>query len=334
MNENESKNGDNKSCLNSISFTMISILLFIFELIALIMSILCLVMVNWSFLKNFIKVLNIISLVIIILIIIINFFIFIKIKNVKHNIVKNYRKRMCLTFLLLLIYLIIIIFHIYNAIYLSKKLHDINDPEYEGRRRVLDNKPKKYDDIPLEQFIIAGFCPAIISVLNSLCIIFCVIFRKKMIITYRIMKLSDDEDKNKDVVMHKHISRHKQSPRKVRKYPAEMIINETNKKELVKSRSRRGSVTMRVNTYKEGERIPKRQSNKSLVNNQINTLDTKESFINDLGENKGYKYKNSKFRSTKVLRVSKNYINENGNEDEIDNKNNNNNNNDVIIEID
>ena len=239
---------------------------------------------------------------------------------------------MCLTFLLLLVYFIIIIFHIYNVIYLSKKLHIINDPVYEGRRRVLDNEPKKYDDIPLRQYIIAGFCPAIISVLNLLCIIFCVLFRKKMIITYRIMKLSDDEDKNKDVVMHKHISRHKQSPRKVRKYSAEMIINETSKKELVKSRSRRGSVTMRVNTYKEGERIPKRQSNKSLVNNQINTLDTKESFINDLGENKGYKYKNSKFRSTKVLRVSKNYINENGNEDENDNKNNNNN--DVIIELD
>ena len=143
------------------------------------------------------------------------------------------------------------------------------------------------------------------------------------------MKLSDDEDKNKDVAMHKRKSRLKPSSKTLRKYSAEMIINETNKKELVKSRSRRGSVTMRVNTYNKGERIPKRQSNKSLVNNQINTLDTKESFINDLGENKGYKYKNSKFRSTKVLRVSKNYINENGNEDENDNKNNNNN--DVII---
>ena len=147
------------------------------------------------------------------------------------------------------------------------------------------------------------------------------------------MKLSDDEDKNKDVAMHKRKSRLKRSSKTLRKYSAEMIINETNKKELVKSRSRRGSVTMRVNTYNKGERIPKRQSYKSLVNNnQINTLDTKESFINDLGENKGYKYKNSKFRSTKVLRVSKNYINENGNEDENDNKNNNNN--DVIIELD
>ena len=104
--------------------------------------------------------------------------------------------------------------------------------------------------------------------------------------------------------------------------------------ESPKSKSRRNSVTMRANTFDEGAKTPKRQSSKSRVNNQINTLDTKESFINDLGENKGYKYKNSKFRSTKVLRVSKNYINENGNEDEIDNKNNNNNNNDVIIEID
>ena len=148
------------------------------------------------------------------------------------------------------------------------------------------------------------------------------------------MRLSDDENKDKDIVMHKHKSRHKQSPRKVRIYPAEMIINETNKKELVKSRSRRGSVTMRVNTYKEGERIPKRQSNKSLVNNnQINTLDTKESFINELGENKGYKHKKSKFHNTRVSRLSKQYINEINNEDENDNKNNNNNNNNVILKL-
>ena len=333
MYENENKNGDNKSCLNSISFTMISILLFIFELISLIMSILCLVMINWSFLKNFIKVLNIISLVIIVLIIIINFFIFIKIKNVKHNIVKNYRKRMCLTFLLLLVYFIIIIFHIYNAIYLSKKLHIINDPVYEGRRRVLDNEPKKYDDIPLGQFIIAGFCPAIISVLNLLCIIFCVLFRKKMIITYRIMRLSDDENKDKDIVMHKHKSRHKQSPRKVRRFSSELVPSQNNMSESAKSKSRRNSVTMRANTFDEGARTPKRQSSKSRVNNQINTLDTKESFINELGENKGYKYKKSKFHNTRVSRLSKQYINEINNEDENDNKNNNNNNNNVILKL-
>lgn len=92
------------------------------------------VIVNWDFLKNFIKVLNIISLILIALIVIINFLLFLKLKNVKYDIIKNYKTQMCLSFFLLLIYLLIIIFNIYNSIYLSKQLHIIDDPEYTGKK--------------------------------------------------------------------------------------------------------------------------------------------------------------------------------------------------------
>ena len=65
---NKNFNDDNKikKCLNSISFTVIGVFIIIFELVSLLMSILCIVMIDWNFLKNFIKILNIISLAIII----------------------------------------------------------------------------------------------------------------------------------------------------------------------------------------------------------------------------------------------------------------------------
>ena len=120
---NKNLNDDNKikKCLNSISFTGIGVFIIIFELISLLMSILCIVMIDWNFLKHFIKILNIISLAIIIFIIVINACIFVYIKNEQLNIVKNFRKRMCLSFFLIIIYFIIITFNIYNSIYLSNK---------------------------------------------------------------------------------------------------------------------------------------------------------------------------------------------------------------------
>ena len=71
MEENLNKDEEN-SCLDSASFVMLGLFIIIFELISLIMSILCLVIINWDLLKSFIRILNIISLVIIILAIIIN----------------------------------------------------------------------------------------------------------------------------------------------------------------------------------------------------------------------------------------------------------------------
>ena len=218
------------------------------------MSILCLVIVNWDFLKNFIKVLNIISLILIALIVIINFLLFLKLKNVKYNIIKNYKTQMCLSFFVLLIYLLIIIFNIYNSIYLSKQLHIIDDPEYTGKKNdqnYKDYNENKYLDIPLKQFIIAGFFPSIISVLNILCTIFCIAFRKKMILTYNKMLSTKEDNKNNEVIMYRHKPKHRysykgntrrNSTEKRRKTNEE---NENIQKELNKIKIRHNSVTMK-----------------------------------------------------------------------------------------
>ena len=143
MNKNQN-NIKNDNCLNSIPFNIIGIFIIIFESISLIMSILCLVLTSWNFLKNFIKILNIISLAIISLIIIINTILFIKIKNNRYDIRKNFNYRMHMSSLLFLLYIIIIIFNIYNSIYLSIRLHIADFPEYGGRKRdqnYIDNHP-------------------------------------------------------------------------------------------------------------------------------------------------------------------------------------------------
>ena len=68
----------------------------------------------------------------------------------------------------------------YNSIYLSNKLKIADDPENGGKEQnYVDSHPNEFGDVPLKQFIIAGFSPSIISVLNVICIILCVIFRKK-----------------------------------------------------------------------------------------------------------------------------------------------------------
>ena len=55
---NDKHANKNKNCLNSISFAVIGVFIIIFESISLVMSILCVAIINWHFLKNFIKILN------------------------------------------------------------------------------------------------------------------------------------------------------------------------------------------------------------------------------------------------------------------------------------
>ena len=230
MNKNQN-NIKNDNCLNSIPFNIIGIFIIIFESISLIMSILCLVLTSWNFLKHFIKILNIISLAIISLIIIINTILFLKIKNQRYDIRKNYNNRMCISLLLFLLYIIIIIFNIYNSIYLSIRLHIADFPEYGGRKRdqnYIDNHPNEFGFIPLKQFIIVGLCPSIISVLNLVCFILCFVFRKKMILTYNNMLFSVDNNEINEVKIvqknrnnHKHINRN----RKTRKYSIDLRNN-------------------------------------------------------------------------------------------------------------
>ncbi len=59
MKEDKIKNNE-YNCLTSTSFKTLGIFTIIFELVSLIMSIICLVKITWDFLKNFTKILNII----------------------------------------------------------------------------------------------------------------------------------------------------------------------------------------------------------------------------------------------------------------------------------
>ena len=68
----------------------------------------------------------------------------------------------------------------YKIRYLSNKLKIADDPENGGKdQNYVDTHPNEFGDVPLKQFIIAGFGPSLISVLNVICIILCAIFRKK-----------------------------------------------------------------------------------------------------------------------------------------------------------
>ena len=225
MNKNQN-NIKNDNCLNSIPFNIIGIFIIIFESISLIMSILCLVLTSWNFLKHFIKILNIISLAIISLIIIINTILFLKIKNQRYDIRKNYNYRMNMSSLLFLLYIIIIIFNIYNSIYLSIRLHIADFPEYGGRKRdqkYIDKHPNEFGFVPLKQFIIVGLCPSIISLLNIFCIIFSIVFRQKIIKIHnnisqtennngikRLNEVNEITNGNKKIIKrHKYINRHR-----------------------------------------------------------------------------------------------------------------------------
>ena len=222
-NPNNFKNG---SCLNIISFTTIGVFIIIFESISIIMSILCIVLTSWKFLKSFIKILNIISLIIILLTVSLNILLFVKIKNIKNEIIKNYIYFMRLVVLLFLLYIIIIIFNIYNSIYLSIKLHIADCPEYGGRKRdqkYIDKHPNEFGFVPLKQFIIVGICPSVISLLNTFCIIFSIVFRQKIIKIHnnisqtennngikRLNEVNEITNGNKKIIRrHKHINRHR-----------------------------------------------------------------------------------------------------------------------------
>ena len=267
MNENNN-NIKNKNCLNSISFTLIGAFIITFESISLVMSILCLVMTSWNFLKIYIQVLNIISLIIIFSVIIINFLIFLNIKNERFDILHNYQKRMCLSFILVFLYIIIFIFNIFNAIYLTIRLHIADYPEYGGRKRdqnYIDEHPDEFGNVSLNEFIIVGFCPSIISVLNFICIILCVLFRKKMIITYDIMKEEENKREN-EIVVHRNNHKHHNRNRIKRKYYNQNMNTNTNE-EMIKNNNTdpnkernanrpnedKNSIKIKINNSEDGE---------------------------------------------------------------------------------
>ena len=221
-----------------------------------------------EFFKNIYTVLNIISLIIIFSFIIINFLIFLNIKNEKFDILHNYQKRMCLSFILLFLYIIIFIFKIFNEIYLIIKLHIADYPEYGGRKRdqnYIDEHPDEFGNVSLKEFIIVGFCPSIISVLNFICIILCVLFRKKMIITYDMMKEEENKREN-EIVVHRNNHKHHNRNRIKRKYYNQNMNTNTNE-EMIKNNNTdpnkerntnrpnedKNSIKIKINNSEDGE---------------------------------------------------------------------------------
>ena len=299
MNENNN-NIKNDNCLNSISFTLIGAFIITFESISLAMSVLCLAMTSWNFLKIFIKILNIISLIIIFLALIINVLIFIKIKNERIDIIQNIQMRMCLSFILLLLYLIIMIFNIFNAIYLTIRLHIADYPEYGGRKRdqnYIDEHPDEFGNVSLKEFIIVGFCPSIISVLNLICIILCVIFRKKMILIYDKM-ISEDENKLHEInemILHRNKSKHNKrtknrnkNNRITRRYSSEIRNANTNDK-IIKNNNtvpnieinnkefnndNNNFIDIKINKTNDDDIYTKNIPNKYPLNNRLETKET------------------------------------------------------------
>lgn len=308
--------------LSSISFNLLGSFVIIFESISLVMAILCLAMTNWKFLKQYIKILNIVSLIIILLLVIINIFLFIKIKNARTDIIKNFQKRMVISFFLLFLYMIIIVFNVYNSIYLSIKLHIADYPEYGGRERdqkYIDSHPEKFGEVPLRQFIIVGFCPSIISVLNLVCLILSVVFRQKMINAYAQMR-NEDNNKVKENIVHKRKSKHTNKERNKKNFFSSNTLNQINTNVIINknntlntniSKNEKGtnkdnnSMTIKGKDFKEVKKFTPKSSSKFLLNS--NRLDTKETLKN---ENKEVKVRTIKIINVNSEQGNKNSIND------------------------
>lgn len=174
------------NCLNSISFFMLGVIIFISEFISIIMIILLLIYTSWQYIKSVIKTLNIICLVIKIITTLLNILMF-RLRNIKKEILKIYTRKIVTPILLIIIYVIIILFNIFNAIHLSLTLHIVDYPEYGGRKRdqnYIDTHPEEFGHISVKVFIIVAICPSIICVFNFACVIISVMFRNKIIIIY------------------------------------------------------------------------------------------------------------------------------------------------------
>ena len=201
------------NCLNSISFFMLGVIIFISEFISIIMIVLLLIYTSWQYIKSVIKTLNIVCLVIKIITTLLNILMF-RLGNIKKEILKIYTRKIVTPILLIIIYVIIILFNIYNAIHLSLTLHIVDYPEYGGRKRdqnYIDTHPEEFGHISVKEFIIVAICPSIICVFNFVCVIISVMFRNKIIMIYNTAhddlycnnndtknKNEKDKDKNKN----------------------------------------------------------------------------------------------------------------------------------------
>jgi len=220
--EEPKKEKDEENCLNSISFYCLGTIIFISESISAILSILCLVFTSWKLLKSLIKILNIISLCIIFLIIFINIIMFCTLKNIKNKILNKFKIKLVGPIFSFIFCIIIIIFNIYNAIYLSIKLHIADYPEYGGRKRdqgYIDSHPDEFGDVEIHEFIIVAICPSLISICNLLCIIMTYLYRSKIVSLYNTKYkekygLYPDEDEENRIKREKEKERKKHHRKK------------------------------------------------------------------------------------------------------------------------
>ena len=283
-----------KHCLNSISFYSLGVIIFISEFISSLLNILCLIFASWKFLKSIIKTLNIVCLCIIGLTIFLNIIMFCSLKKIQQNLVNEYKNKLVAPAFLFIFYLIIIIFNIYNAIYLSIKLHIADYPEYGGRKRdqgYIDSHPDEFGNVPLHEFIIVAVCPSLISVFNLLCIVITCMFRNKIIIMHNIAykekygkyPYEETENIHKRIKIEKKEKKDKKDKNKHRRKSIEKI----------------GSTEEIINgneTDPEHHKVKNKNNNNELIKIKINNSEDGEGYEKKLPEN--FYFGNIKFDST------------------------------------
>jgi hypothetical protein len=159
--------------------------------------------------------------------------------------------------------------------------------------------------VPLKQFIIAGFGPSLISVLNVICIILCAIFRKKMILTYNKM-LYEIDNRTSEANFHRSKTRNstssknsknsrnksktkRKSTRRSRFNSTEIRnsvnnANDKNDKEIkynnnsIPNRVNSNNINAKINRLNEGEQNINKITIEETLNNK---LDTNESLNNE-----------------------------------------------------
>ena len=271
--------------LKSISFFSLGIIIFTSQILSIAMNVLLIAITSWNLLKKLIKILNIICLVVICLTIFINIIMFCSLKNIKDKIIQKYSGKMVSTIFLIIIYLIIIIFNIYNAIYLSLKLHIADYPEYGGRKRdqaYIDSHPNEFGNVSLKEFIIVAICPSLICVFNLLCIVICFLLRNKIILIYnkeneRLHKYNyKDNNKNKK---HKNDRKRKNSDFNNIKSSTDFINNNTSPQDInnINNRNNNNIIKIKVNNFDErGDyelNLPKKNISKFKYDTAENSSD-------------------------------------------------------------
>ena len=276
----EKEKEEEESCLNSISYYSIGTVIFISESISAILNILCLILTSWKLLKTLIKIFNYISLAIIFIIIIINIIMFCTLKNIQNKILRIYTRKLVGPVFSIILCIIIIIFNIFNAIYLSIRLHIADYPEYGGRKRdqeYIDSHPDEFGDVDTYEFIIVAICPTLISISNLLCIIMTCLYRSKIVLLYNTKYkekygLYPDEDEENRIKREKEKEREREREKerkkrhKKKRNSSENVKsndelsnnNDSSPTNKIKGKNNEDPIQIKINNLDEGEDTEKK----------------------------------------------------------------------------